>query len=175
MGKQRPKEQWYRQKHRGYSDYLWQWDFDVPKKERPMWRSKAVMDERGVLEIYLNLWPGYVVDEIRSAKTVGKLLTEGLGTSKYISVVDAHGMMATLKYYTKVEALPDQEFMAGVQEMVYRNISEAYADRWDARTGEYQGRFTLTGFTSEQRFQIYRAAANTKGHETYDDSRWKIV
>lgn len=175
MGKQRPKEQWYRQKRRGYSDYLWQWDFDVPKKERTLLRSKAVMDERGVLEIYLNLWPGYVVDEIRSAKTVGKLLTQGLGTSKYISVVDAHGLMATLKYYTKVDALPDQTFMETVQEMVYQNISEAYADRWDATTGDYQGRFALTGFTSEQRFSIYRAAANTKGHETYDDSRWRIV
>lgn len=166
---------WFKRKELGKDVIQWIWKFDRPFSERPMWDSRATV--RGnAMEIWFNFRPGGIADCRRTEKALKKEFRR-LFNVKDRDICEVFSMLgfARVAYYCRVERPPAKEFMEQVEAVVERCYVEAEVDRYDAKTGEYQGTFFLTEFNNDQRVRITKHIEGDKRFKAPLGSKWRYV
>ena len=147
--------QWQRRKKYGMDKYQQIWYYERPFQENGIFVSAAtVPEDTNVLEIYYHLKTDMFLNIRATEREMGRALKALFGCGKYICRVEHSMPLATVSFYTKVEEVPEPWKMEEVPEVIGRSLVEAGLDRWNYKTGEYQGRFYLSEFNDYHRCLI---------------------
>lgn len=166
---------WIKKKKRGEPRTQSVWYYDRPFKEHGIRRSMATVSDRGVLEIYFNAKPGVFVNEGASGKVIGRALKAELGIDKFICDVRADGdSYVRIAFYCRVDCVPDPETMEKVPSIIEGNIVEAMLERWDAKTGEYQGLWSFSEFNCDERARIKMLLRQDPRLKSVLGSKWRL-
>ena len=166
---------WVKKKKRGEPRTLSIWYYNRPFKESGVKRSMASVDDRGVMEIYFNTKPGVFVNESASGKEIGRALKSEFGVDRFICDVKADGdSYARVGFYCRVESVPDPEVMEKVPSVIDENFVEAMLDRWDAKTGEYQGKWSFSEFSCDERARIKMLLRKDPRLKSVLGSKWRL-
>ena len=155
MGRHRRKHhQWQQRKKYGSDKHFWLWYYQRPFSEPNIALSQGSVSESNVLEIYFHVKRTEYLDTRATERKIGRALQALFGVGKYICTVAQQLPLITVDFHTRINELPESEKMEMVPEVIESSTVEAWIDRWDYKTGEYQGRYYLSDFDMSQRCKI---------------------
>lgn len=165
--------QWMRRKKYAEDRHYMVWYYKQPFYESPLFISAGTMQEdTKVLEIYYHVKGEEYLNIRATERKLGRALKELFGGKKYICRVDQKVPLITVAFYTKVDGLPEPEKMEKVPELINSSLVEAGVDRWDCKTGEYQGRYYLSEFPFGQRHNIRKFCEGKYKSKQFLGSIW---
>lgn len=166
---------WMRRKRRGCESKVWIWYYERPFKESMIFRSVGIFDDRGVLEVYFHHKSDFPANVKATEAEVGNRLKRLFGCDRFICSVSQTVPMLRVSFYCRLGSLPSKEVMDEVPERISEGIVEACFDRWNYRTGEYEGRYSLGDIPKGGRFHVVRYCEGRSRSKYVLGSIWKFV